>query len=98
MAKLSQKYESMAVFKGSLEEDKINALRDKFKDFISKNGSDVELDEWGKRRLAYSIDDETEGYYFLYTFESKPDFVSELDRIYQITDGVLRSMTVALKS
>ena len=48
--------------------------------------------DWGKRKLAYEINDETEGYYVLYTFESKPDFPAELERVMNITDGVLRSM------
>lgn len=51
------------------------------------------VDEWGKRKLAYEIDDQTEGYYVLYTFTSKPDFPAELDRVFKITDGVMRSLT-----
>ena len=50
----------------------------------------------GKRRLAYPIEDQTEGVYTLIRFESKPEFPAELDRIYKITDGVMRSIIVSL--
>ncbi|MGN0625435.1 MAG: 30S ribosomal protein S6 [Oscillospiraceae bacterium] len=78
-------------------EDGINALVEKFKNLISENGTIDNVDEWGKRRLAYEIEDEQEGYYVMITFTSKPDFPAELDRIYNITDGVLRSLTVAVE-
>ena len=78
-------------------EDGINALVEKFKNLISENGTIDNVDDWGKRRLAYEIEDEQEGYYVMITFTSKPDFPAELDRIYNITDGVLRSLTVAVE-
>ncbi len=92
MAKVSAKYEVMAVFSIAEGEDKVKALVEKFKALIEKNGTVEEVNEWGKRKLAYPINDETEAYYVLYTFESKPDFPAELDRVFKITDGVLRSM------
>ena len=52
------------------------------------------VDEWGKRRLAYAIEDETEGYYVLVNFTAAPEFIKELDRVYQITDGLLRTIIV----
>jgi small subunit ribosomal protein S6 len=52
------------------------------------------VDEWGKRRLAYLIDDQAEGYYVLVNFSANPDFPAELDRVFKITDGVLRTMIV----
>ncbi len=93
MAKQIEKYELMVVFNLKKEEDGINALVEKFKTMIEANGTLEEVDVWGKRKLAYAIEDETEGYYVLYHFESKPDFPAELDRVLKITDGVLRSMT-----
>ena len=60
------------------------------------NGTNVEVEDWGKRRLAYPIEDQTEGVYTLVRFESKPDFPAELDRIYKITDGIMRSIIVCL--
>ncbi|MBE6862355.1 MAG: 30S ribosomal protein S6, partial [Ruminococcus sp.] len=52
--------------------------------------------DWGKRKLAYPIEDETEGYYVIYTFESKPDYPAELSRRLNITDGVLRSLVTVM--
>lgn len=92
MAKLSAKYEAMVVFSIKNGEDNVKALVEKFKSLIEGNGTLEEANEWGKRKLAYEINDETEGYYVLYTFESKPDFPAELERVMNITDGVLRSM------
>ena len=86
MAKISEAYETMAVYSLKNGEDGVKAL-------IEANGTMESVDEWGKRKLAYEIDDQTEGYYVLYTFTSKPDFPAELDRVFKITDGVMRSLT-----
>ena len=94
MAKLSEKYEAIIVFSLKKTEDEIKALVAKFADLIQANGTLTNTDEWGKRKLAYEINYETEGYYVLYNFESKPDFPMELERIINITDGVLRSIVV----
>lgn len=94
MAKLSAKYEVMAVYSMKDGEDAAKALVEKFKKLIEKNGTIETVDEWGKRKLAYEIDDQTDGYYVLYTFESKPDFPAELDRKFKITEGVMRSMII----
>ena len=95
MAKLTQKYETVIVLSTKIGEDGIQALVEKFKNLISKHGTLESVDEWGKRRLAYAINYETEGYYVLFNFESKPDFPAELDRIHKITDGILRSLIIA---
>ena len=95
MAKLTQKYETVIVLSTKIGEDGIQALVEKFKNLISKHGTLESDDECGKRRLAYAINYETEGYYVLFNFESKPDFPAELDRIYKITDGILRSLIIA---
>ena len=93
MAKINEAYEIMAVYSLKNGEDGVKALNDKFKALIEANGTMESVDEWGKRKLAYEIDDQTEGYYVLYTFTSKPDFPAELDRVFKITDGVMRSLT-----
>ena len=97
MAKTIQPYETTMILNTKKGEDGINALVEKFKNLISENGTIDNVDDWGKRRLAYEIEDEQEGYYVMITFTSKPDFPAELDRIYNITDGVLRSLTVAVE-
>lgn len=97
MAKLNQKYETVMILNTKLGEEGISALVEKFKKLISDNGTIDGIDEWGKRRLAYPIEDETEGYYCLITFTSAPNFPAELDRNYKITDGVLRSLILAVE-
>lgn len=69
--------------------------RPKFTDLISKHGTLGEVEEWGKRKLAYPINYETEGYYVIAQFSSEESFPAELDRVINITDGVLRSLIVA---
>ena len=93
MAKEKATYETMAVFSLKNGEDGVKALTEKFKALIEANGTMESVNEWGKRKLAYDINYESEGYYVLYTFESKPDFPAELDRVFNITDGVMRSLT-----
>ena len=88
------KYETILVVDASLEEEKITALVEKFKSLISDAGEIESVDEWGKRRLAYPIDDKNEGYYVLIHFSAQPDFPQELERIYRITDGILRDIII----
>ena len=96
MAKISGKYETIFIVNPKLEEAAATAVQDKFKSLIEANGTNVEVEDWGKRRLAYPIEDQTEGVYTLVRFESKPEFPAELDRIYKITDGLMRSIIVCL--
>ena len=72
----------------------IAALVAKFKTLAEQNGSAVEVEEWGNRKLAYPINYKTEGYYVLMTFTSGPAFPRELDRMLRITDGIMRSLIV----
>ncbi len=88
-------YETMLITSTRFDEEATVALVAKFKKLIEKNGEIVSVDEWGKKRLAYPIQDETEGLYTLITFTCSPDFPAELERVYGITDGVLRSMVIA---
>lgn len=89
------KYELAVVVSAKLEDEDRAATIEKVKEYITRFGGTVtEVDEWGKRKLAYEINYEGEGYYVLYNFESKPDFPQELERIINITDGVLRSIVV----
>jgi len=71
------------------------ALVGKFKSLIEANGTIDSIDEWGKRRLAYPINDEEEGVYTVIDFTSEPSFPAELDRVYKITEGVMRSLIIA---
>ena len=68
------------------------ALEKKFREKIASSATLDEVNEWGKRKLAYPINDEPDGYYTLYTFTSTPDVPAEVERVLNITDGVLRSL------
>ena len=92
MAKLSASYELMIVISLSKGEEAAQAIWAKFKDMIAKNAELGEVDEWGKRKLAYPINYETDAYYVVAGYTSAPEFPAELDRVLNITDGVLRSM------
>ncbi len=94
MAKLNANYETVYILDPTLTEEATAALVEKFKTLVENNGTLAEVDEWGKRHLAYPINDLTEGYYVLMTFTSVPGFPQELDRIFRITDGVMRSLIV----
>ncbi len=86
------KYETVLVLNTKEGEEGIKALIEKFSNLIAQNGTVDNVDEWGKRRLAYEIDDETEGYYVQIDFTSEPEFPAELDRVYKITSGILRTL------
>ena len=94
MAEIINKYETIFVLDAALEEEKITALSEKFQKLIADNGTVESVDVWGKRKLAYPIDFKTEGYYVLVNFTSNPEFPKELERIYGITDGVMRTITI----
>ena len=92
MAKISGKYEVLYIIDPAQGEEGIQALVEKFKALVEANGTLTSIDEWGKRRLAYPINDLMEGYYVLMTMDAKPEFPAELDRVFKITEGILRSL------
>lgn len=91
---MTNKYEVALIYSVAGGDDAINALKEKFNDLMTKNGTVENVDDWGKRRLAYPINDETEGYYVFTTIICEPTFPAELERVAGITDGVLRVMTI----
>ena len=91
---MTNKYEAAMIFSVANGEEATQSLKEKFNDLIAKNGTIENVNDWGKRRLAYLINDEAEGYYVFYNFESEPNFPAELERIVKITDGVLRVMVI----
>jgi small subunit ribosomal protein S6 len=98
MAKITGKYEVLYIINPAVGEEGTAALVEKFKAMVEAEGTLVSVDEWGKRRLAYLIDDLAEGYYVLMTFESKPEFPAELERVMKITEGVVRCMTTVVEA
>ena len=98
MEKLIAKYETLFIISPELSEDATKALVEKFTGLITENGGAVDsVNEWGKRRLAYPINDLAEGYYVLVNFTAAHEVPAELDRVFNITDGILRSIIVALE-
>jgi len=87
-------YEAVVVISLKLGEEAVAETVKKFKALIEKHGTVESVDEWGKRRLAYPINKETDAYYVLFNFKSEAEFPAELDRITKITDGVIRSMII----
>ena len=94
MAKISANYEVVYIIDPAQGEEAIAATVAKFQALAEQNGSDVVVEEWGKRKLAYAIDYKTEGYYVLMSFTSAPEFPEELDRILGISEDIMRSMIV----
>lgn len=92
--KLLHSYETIFIIDASLDEESTKAVVEKFTGLIAKNGTVGTVDEWGKRRLAYEIDDKTEGYYVLVEFTADPEFPKELDRQFKINDNILRTIII----
>ena len=86
-------YETLFAINGNYSEEEYKAVSEKFVNLVNENATDVCVNEWGKKRLAYPINYVTEGYYVLVTFKSEPSFPLELERVFGITEGVLRYMT-----
>ena len=98
MAKISEKYEALYIINPQLGEEETKALVEKFKAMVEAEGTLIAIDEWGKRRLAYLIDDMAEGYYVLMTFEAKPELPAELDRVMKITEGIMRCLITTVEA
>ena len=94
MAEKINLYETICIIDSTKTEEETAALVEKFKSLIEKNGEIESVDEWGKRRLAYPINDLNEGYYVLINFKSNAEFPTELERVYGITDGIIRDIVV----
>lgn len=88
------KYESIIIINPSLEEQGMKEIIKKFEDMINSEGKVESVEEMGKRKLAYEIKKNSEGFYVLYNFEANPEFIAELERVYRITDGILKFIVV----
>ena len=98
MAKITEKYEALYIIDPQLTEDDTIALVERFKAMVEAEGTLSGIDEWGKRRLAYPINDLNEGYYVLMTCEAKPELPAEIDRVMKITENVMRSLITAVEA
>ena len=97
MEKVINSYETMFIVDVANGEEAAKATVAKFTDIIAKNAEIVEVADWGKRRLAYLINDKPEGYYTVVTFKSEPEFPAELERLYNIDETIMRSMVIRLE-
>ena len=89
------KYELTVVVNGKAEDEVRTATIEKVKEQIARfNGTVTNVDDWGKRRLAYEINDRTEGFYYLVNFKADSEFPKELERQYKITEGILRTIVI----
>ena len=88
------KYESVIIINPSLESEAIKALIEKISNLINNNGKISSVEEVGKKRLAYEIKKNKEGYYIIIKFEANPEFIAELERVYRITDEVIKFIVV----
>ena len=88
------KYESVIIINPSVDEEGIKSLIKKFTDIINNDGKVESVDEIGKKRLAYEIMKNKEGYYTVFNFEAKPELIAELERNYRIDDSVMKFITV----
>ena len=91
---VTNKYEVAMVFSVKAGDESVAALKEKFQALIAENGTVDIVDDWGKRKLAYPINYETDGYYVFTKFTSAPEFPAELERVAGITEGVLRVMVI----
>lgn len=89
-----KKYETIFIINSEVGEENIKALVEKFKAMIETSAQLESIDEWGKRKLAYEIQDKNEGYYVLANFSSSPDFPAQLERVYKITEGILKYIII----
>lgn len=91
---MMNKYESIFIINPDVGEENIKAVVEKFKNLFESSAQLESIDEWGKRKLAYTIADKNEGYYVFVNFSSEPEFPRELERIYKITDGIIKYMVI----
>lgn len=94
MEKILNSYETLFVVDCSLGEEGVKSVVDKFTALIAENGTIESVDEWGKRRLAYPINDQNDGYYVLVNFKSESGFPAELERVFGINEYILRSIVI----
>lgn len=90
-----RKYECVYVISPTLEEEQVKAVVEKFNNLVSQNGELENTEEWGKKKLAYEVQDQKEGYYVLMNFSANPDFPAELERNFKITEDVLKYLVVS---
>ena len=89
------KYELALVVNAKIEDDARAAVVEKAKEYVTRAGGTItEVEEWRKKKLAYDVKKNKEGYYVIFTFEAKPDSIDELERVYRIDDNIIKFIVV----
>ena len=88
------KYESIIIVNPNVDEKGLKNLEEKFTGLINENGKVESVENMGKKKLAYDIKKNSEGTYMLFNFEAKPDSITELERVYRITDDIIKFIVV----
>ncbi len=91
---MQNNYETIIIINSNLDEAATKATVEKFTSLISENGAVESVEEWGKKRLAYPVKKQSEGYYTLINFSSNPEFIDELERVYNITDEIIKHIVI----
>ena len=88
------KYETMYIISTTIDEERVKGLIEKFNNLVSEHGELEKVEEWGRKKLAYEVQDQKEGYYVLMNFSANSDFPAELERNFKITEGILKYMVI----
>jgi len=88
------KYETMYIISTTIDEERVKSLVEKFNNLVSEHGELEKVEEWGRKKLAYEVQDQKEGYYVLMNFSANSDFPAELERNFKITEGILKYMVI----
>ena len=88
------KYETLYIISPTVDEEATKGLVEKFSNLVSGHGELEKVEEWGRKKLAYEVQDQKEGYYVLMNFSANPDFPAELERNFKIKDGILKYMVI----
>ncbi|MEJ2493818.1 MAG: 30S ribosomal protein S6 [Ignavibacteriaceae bacterium] len=90
-------YESAVLLNAALEDEQIQSLISRIKELITTNGGEIsEIEDWGRKRLAYMVNKNKIGYYAIFRFNALPDIISKLERFYKLEDNILRYLTIKL--
>jgi small subunit ribosomal protein S6 len=92
--KVMNKYETIYIISPTIDEEQVKATVEKFSNLVSENGELEKVEEWGRKKLAYEVQDQKEGYYVLMNFSANPDFPSELERNFKITEDILKYLII----
>ena len=88
------KYETVYIISPTVDDEQVKALVEKFNNLVSEHGELEKVEEWGRKKLAYEVQDQKEGYYVLLNFSANSDFPAELERNFKITEGILKYMVI----